>query len=97
MALRLAGVDIPLPEYRFHPVKLWRFDYAWVKSKVALEVDGGVFTKGRHTRGKGVMEDHDKFNNAAMQGWRILRCTPDELRTFPDGIATMVYHTINAK
>ena len=40
-------------EFSFHPERRWRFDYAWPALKVALEIHGGVFTNGRHTRGKG--------------------------------------------
>ena len=43
------------------------------------EVEGGVFSEGRHTRGMGFMKDMEKYNNAVMLGWRIVRCTPTTL------------------
>jgi very-short-patch-repair endonuclease len=66
-------------EFRFHPTRKWRFDYCHFDSKVAIEVDGGVFTQGRHTRGKGFIGDMEKLNNAAMLGWSILRFQPSTL------------------
>lgn len=57
----------------------WRMDYAWPDQKVALEVEGGVWTGGRHTRGKGYTEDLRKYSEAAILGWRVIRTTPNEL------------------
>lgn len=74
-----AGVRVPVEEYRFAPPRRWRFDYAWPMQKVALEVEGGVFTRGRHTRGKGFMNDMAKYNAATLAGWRVFRVTPDQL------------------
>lgn len=68
-------------EYKFHPVRRWRFDYAIPSHKVAIEVEGGVWTQGRHTRPKGFLGDMEKYNTATAMGWRILRVTPDTLAT----------------
>lgn len=66
----------PVREYRFHPVRKWRFDYAFPDLKIAVECDGGVFTGGRHTRPIGYMKDMEKFNAAAQDGWVVLKFTP---------------------
>lgn len=66
-------------EFRFHPVRKWRFDYAIPEHKIALEVEGGVWTGGRHTSSVGFMKDMEKYNTATLMGWRVLRTTPDEL------------------
>lgn len=68
-------------EYRFHPTRKWRFDYAIPTHRIALEVEGGVWTAGRHTRPKGFIEDCNKYNQAALYGWRLFRCTPSDLMT----------------
>lgn len=68
-------------EWKFHPVRKWRFDYAFPDFKVALEVEGGVFTGGRHTRSVGFIKDIEKYNTAAMLGWTVVRTVPDELYT----------------
>ena len=79
----LAAYGIPLceEEYRLHPTRRWRFDYAWPDHKIALEVEGGVFTRGRHTRGKGFLGDIAKYNEATRLGWRVFRCTPQQMKT----------------
>lgn len=62
-------------EYRFDDVRLWRFDFALPDPavRVGIELDGGVWTQGRHTRGSGYLEDIEKLNTATMAGWRIVR------------------------
>jgi very-short-patch-repair endonuclease len=67
-------------EYKFHPIRKWRFDYAWPERKIALEQEGGIWTKGRHTRGKGYEADLEKYNNAIMLGWFVLRATPEMIK-----------------
>jgi hypothetical protein len=71
----------PTFELEFHPERRWRFDIAWPKFKVALEVEGGVWTQGRHTRGSGFLKDVEKYNAATCLGWRLLRTTPGQLYT----------------
>jgi len=75
------GLTAPVPELVFHPKRKWRFDYAWPNQKVALEVEGGVWIQGRHTRGSGFVKDMEKYNAAAMLGWRVLRVQPKDLLT----------------
>lgn len=75
------GLPAPVREHRFHLVRRWRFDYAWPAEMVAVEVDGGVFTQGRHTRGAGVLKDNDKINTAQSLGWRVFRYTPQTVRS----------------
>jgi very-short-patch-repair endonuclease len=67
------GLPCPHPEYRFHEQRKFRFDWAWPDRKVALEEDGGVWTRGRHTRGAGFLRDMEKLNLAVELGWRVLR------------------------
>ncbi len=65
----------PVTEYRFHPIRKWRFDVAFPSVKIAAEIDGGVWTAGRHTRGAGFIKDQEKTNAAALLGWRVFRFT----------------------
>lgn len=68
-----------IKEHKFHPVRRWRFDYAIPTAKIAIEVEGGVWTGGRHTSPKGFLNDIEKYNTATIMGWRLLRTTPDRL------------------
>jgi very-short-patch-repair endonuclease len=72
-------LPMPTPEYRFHESRMWRVDYAWPTYKVALEVEGGIWTQGRHTRGKGALGDMEKYNALTLAGWRLIRTVPDRL------------------
>lgn len=68
-------------EFAFHPKRRWRFDYAIPEYRIAIEVEGGVWTQGRHTRAKGFLGDMDKYNTAAVMGWTLVRTTPNKLMT----------------
>lgn len=74
-----AGLARPVKEYRFAPPRRWRFDYAWPVHRVALEVEGGIYTRGRHARGEGMRKDMEKYNAAALAGWTVLRVMPKQL------------------
>ncbi len=71
---------IPLvAEHRFHPTRKWRFDRAHTVAKVAFEVEGGVWSGGRHTRGAGFLADCEKKNEAQLAGWQVFQITRDQL------------------
>lgn len=70
---------VPVPQFRFAPPRRWTFDFAWPAWKLAVEVEGGIWTKGRHTRGKGYERDVEKYNEAALLGWRVLRFTTGQI------------------
>jgi hypothetical protein len=75
-----AKVSPPVAEYRFHPQRRWRFDFAWPEKWLALEIEGGLWVNGRHSRGSGAIADLEKYSEAAILGWRILYATPAQLR-----------------
>ena len=78
--IRLTSLPAPEREYRFHPSRRWRFDFAWPTKKIALEVEGGIYAGGRHTRGSGFQKDAEKYNAAALAGWRVLRVTARDVK-----------------
>lgn len=74
------GIPAPEVEYVFAPPRKWRFDFFWGhRAGVALEVEGGIWTGGAHGRGSGIKRDIEKYNEAACQGIRVLRVTPENL------------------
>lgn len=79
--LKLCGLDFCAREFRFHPKHKWRFDFAWYDHKLAVECEGGVYSSGRHTRGKGFEADIEKYNTATLMGWRVLRFTAKDIKS----------------
>ena len=68
-------------EYQFYPPRRWRFDFCIPPLKIAAELEGAIYTQGRHTRGVGYQSDLDKYNHAAALGWLVFRfSTRDVLR-----------------
>lgn len=66
-------------EWPFHPTRKWRFDYACPELKIAIEVDGGIFTGGRHSGGVGQLKDFEKGNAACAMGWYVFHTTPEDM------------------
>ncbi len=86
----------PTAEYPFiAPIRRWRFDYAWVDQKVAVELQGGVWTQGRHSRGAGQVSDYQKHNTATQLGWRVLYFTPSMFRRDPIGCINQIVALID--
>jgi very-short-patch-repair endonuclease len=91
LAFQLRAVGLPLPEreYRFDPVRRWRFDFAWPGHMLAVEIDG--VTRGRgvgaHQRCDGLERDYEKGNSAQLAGWTVLHFTPRQVRA---GVAIAV-------
>jgi hypothetical protein len=79
--LKHRGIPMPTKEHRFHPERLWRLDFAWVAPKVAIEVQGGIWLKGRtgHSTGKGLANDYEKHNAVVQLGWLLLYFTPEQM------------------
>jgi len=75
------GLPRPEVEYRFHSARKWRFDFCWPKHLLALEVQGGLFVRGRHNQGAAMLKEHEKLNAAAILGYRIMYTTPRGLCT----------------
>lgn len=90
---KMLKIPEPIPEWIFHPPRRWRFDFAWQEAdlKIAVEVDGGIFGRGKacptcgirrtgaHSSVSGVIADMEKMNQAALDGWIVLRVLPEEL------------------
>lgn len=69
-------------EVQFHPSRKWRADFAHLPTRTLIEIEGGIFQKGggRHNRGMGYAKDAEKYLEATMAGWTVLRLTEKQLK-----------------
>ena len=74
------GLPAPVREWRVAPPRGWRFDYTWPGWRIVVEQEGGVWTGGRHTRGRGFEADCVKYAEATLSGWRVFRASPRQMR-----------------
>ncbi len=84
--IRLSKLPEPQLEYQFHANRRWRFDFCWKQQLVACEVEGGIwmqtdkgYSKG-HAHPTRFESDCEKYNEAALYGWLIIRVTPGMIR-----------------
>ena len=68
-------------EHRFCLLRNWRFDFAWLKEKYAVEIHGGIWRRngGAHT-GVGHLRDLEKGNEAVLLDWRVFCFTTDQVK-----------------
>lgn len=69
-----------IAEQRFVESRRWRFDFTFPNHMLAVEVEGGTFSSGRHSRGRGFEADCEKYNAATILGWRVLRFTTEMVK-----------------
>jgi len=79
-------------EFRFHVERKWRADFAHVESRTLIEVEGGIYIEGRHNRPQGFAADAEKYLEAALAGWRVLRLT--ELQITAPMIERIIRHLL---
>ena len=85
LVMKANGLPPCHQELVFHPGRRWRFDFAFCGdcsrclpgAKVAIEIEGGVFIRGKsgHTSGLAMTKDAEKYNQAVLDGWVLLRFT----------------------
>ena len=66
---------------RFHTSRRWRADFAHMGSRTLIEIEGGIFLPGggRHNRGGGYAKDAEKYLEAVLAGWTVIRLTEKQL------------------
>ena len=79
-------------QVRFAPPRKWRADFV-VGKRVIVEIDGGVYSGGRHTTGAGFTKDCEKLNAAAELGYSVLRFTTEMLSNDPQACIEQVVNT----
>jgi hypothetical protein len=82
LAKQMSLVKFPAyeEEFKFLEDRKFRFDFAWPDKKVAVEVEGGVYSNSRHTSGFGFTKDCEKYNLAAASGWSVYRFTTEMVK-----------------
>lgn len=68
-------------EFKFHPQRRWRADFRITGYPVLVEVEGGTWSNGRHSRGSGFAKDCEKYNAAAKLGYFVIKGTTDQVRS----------------
>ena len=68
-------------EFQFHPTRKWRADFHLKGKKVLVEGEGGIWSNGRHTRGKGYLRDLEKYNTATMMGYQVIRFSTEQVKS----------------
>lgn len=68
-------------EVKFHVSRRWRADFAHMPSRTLIEIEGGIFQRsgGRHNRGAGYAKDAEKYLEAVLAGWTVIRLTEKQL------------------
>lgn len=69
-------------EFKFHAVRKWKADFCiWptFDKPILIEIEGAVWTQGRHTRGSGYIKDLEKYNTAAAMGYVVFRFTTQQV------------------
>lgn len=68
-------------EFKFHPERKWRADFLIDGYKLLVEVEGGVFINGGHSRGRPYTNNCEKYSNAAILGYHVIRATTDQVKS----------------
>ena len=98
--LQLLG-DLPEPftQYRFAPPRRFRLDFAWPNKNaggVAVECEGIMSAKSRHTTISGYSKDCEKYNLAIEKGWFVLRYTILHLRNDPGAMFEQIRRVLES-
>ena len=78
--LKVLKIDFE-QEFYFHSDRKWRADFHLIGKKILVEVEGGIWNGGRHTRGKGYLGDMEKYNTATMMGYQVIRFSTEQVKS----------------
>jgi very-short-patch-repair endonuclease len=73
LLIRAEGLPEPEREYMFAKSigRRWRLDFAYPEKRIGIEVQGGIYVRGAHSRGTGLERDYEKYNQAQVLGWDV--------------------------
>ena len=66
-------------EFRAIPGRRFAFDFFLPDYGILIEIQGGAFTGGRHTRGAGMASDCEKSRLAQMMGYKCFAYTGNQI------------------
>jgi len=79
--IKMYGLPEPETQAKIIPGRKWKWDLAWPSKRLAVEIQGGIWTGGKHGRGAGIVKDMDKLNAATLAGWRVLQFANTHIRS----------------
>lgn len=79
--IKMCGLPEPETQAMLIPGRKWRWDLAWPSKRLAVEIQGGIWTRGKHGRASGIIKDMDKLNAAQLAGWRVLQFANTHIRS----------------
>ena len=68
-------------EFQFNADRKWRADFHLIGMGILIEVGGGIWSNGRHTRGKGYLGDMAKYNSAQGLGYQVYRYSTEQVKS----------------
>jgi len=78
--LKAYGIEFER-EFKFHSERGWKADFHIIGKKILVEVEGGIWSGGRHTRGKGYISDMEKYNAATALGYQVYRFSTEQVKS----------------
>ena len=79
--LDAAGLTGYVREYQAIPGRKFRFDFAFLRERLLIEINGGTYNGGAHGRGVGINRDYEKGNLAVVNNWRVLSFDTKQVRS----------------
>ena len=77
--LQACGIEFER-EYKFCRGRRWRADF-YIKPMILVEVEGGNWNRGRHVRPIGFEDDCEKYNEANILRFNVLRFTQKHIKS----------------
>ena len=79
-------------EFRFHPTRKWRFDFALPSHKFAVEIEGGIMASSRlgHSTGASIKKDMEKYNAATILDWKVIRVMPEQIGEMEEAVGVLL-------
>ena len=90
-----ASAPVPVMQHQFETSRKWAFDFAWPDQMLAVEIEGGTGSGGRHVRFHGFRNDCDKYNRATQLGWRVIRFTSEHIKKQPVQSVGLVFDILS--